>query len=250
MLRNQNPYMLAGFVLLLTGFLLFPVAFLVLNLIWLSALSICLLILSLILIALGKTIPKLPPEVCRLLLETGMDNITTIIEELGIKSRAIYLPSSLTNDHPRALIPLHGNSSIPQITRAIPQRLITRYGAAPDEIGLLITTIGSSAVSMLETKPGPTSADMETSLNFLFRGKLGVADGASVTCKNNCIQVTIHNPRIDHRDTWSHRCLGYPLASIVASLAAEAWNKPVAIQRENFGKKNYSVELEVMGENI
>ncbi len=37
------------------------------------------LILSFILLALGRTIPKLPPEVCGLLLETGIDNMAAIL---------------------------------------------------------------------------------------------------------------------------------------------------------------------------
>ncbi|MDD4858732.1 MAG: hypothetical protein PHR56_00790 [Dehalococcoidales bacterium] len=245
-MRTKNPYIWAGLALLITGLILFPPAYFVLEVTWLAALSICLLILSFILLALGSTVPRLPPEVCQLLLETGIDNIASVVEELGIKSRAIYLPSSLTGEKPRALIPLNVNSISPTITKAIPQRFITRYGTAPDEIGLLLSTIGSSAVDMVETRPGPTPAELENSLTALFSGKLGVADGASVICENSHIQVTIRNPRIDNRATWSHHSLGYPLASIVATLAAEAWNRPMTIAQEDFGKKKYSVLLKVL----
>ena len=204
------------------------------------------LIMSFILIALGKAVPKLPPEVCGLLLETGIDNIATLIEELGIKTRAIYLPSSLASDRPQAFIPLHSNGSRPEITKALPHRLIARYGASPEDIGLLISTIGSIATGMLESKPGANPADLEVALTSLFTGRLGVADGTRVICSNNHIKVEINKPRIENGASWSHQCLGGPLASIAASIAAEAWDKPIIIKQEERLNGKYSVELEVI----
>ena len=139
---NKNSYTWSGFSLLIAGSLLSPVAYFILHLNWLTALGISMLILSFLLLALGKTIPKLSPEVCGLLLETGIDNIATIVEELGIKTKAIYLPSSLTSGRPQALIPLHSNSSLPSLTKPLPHRLIVKYGANPDDIGLLMAGIG------------------------------------------------------------------------------------------------------------
>ncbi len=243
---NRNTYTWAGLSLLVAGCLVSPLAYFILNLTWLVALGFCMLIFSFILIALGRTIPRLPPEVCSLLLETGIDNVATIIEELGIKSKAIYLPSALTGGRPQALIPLHSNSSQPQITQAVPQRFITRYGANPDDVGLLLSTIGSNAFSMLDTTPAPNSEELEASLTSLFNGKLGVADKTRVACHDSHISVTIRNPRIENGNTWSHRCLGHPLASIVASIAAEAWNKPITIEREENNKREFCVELEVI----
>jgi len=205
------------------------------------------LILSFILLALGRTILKLSPEVCGLLLETGIDNMATIVEELGIRTKAIYLPSSLTSGRPQALIPLHSNPSLPPINKALPQRLIVRYGANPDDIGLLLSTIGSTAVTMLESRPGPTPEELESALTFLLTGILGVADRTKVVYHENHIKVEIHNPRIENKATWSHQCLGGPLASVVASVAAEAWDKPVTIKQEEHHRGKYSIELEVAG---
>ncbi|MFC2067074.1 hypothetical protein ACFLUO_08550 [Chloroflexota bacterium] len=160
------------------------------------------LILSFILLALGKTIPKLPPEVCSLLLETGIDNIAAMIEELGIRTKAVYLPSSLlTGGRPQALIPLRSNPSLPPITKALPQRLIVKYGTNPGDIGLLLSTIGSTAASMLESRPGPTSIELESALTLLFTGTLGIADRTIVAYHKNRIKIEIHNPRIENRAT-------------------------------------------------
>ena len=245
-LLHKNPYTWAGLSLLIAGSLLFLSAFFILHLIWLTALGISMLILSFIFLALARTIPKLSPEVCHLLLETGIDNVATIVEELGIRTKAIYLPSSLTSGQPQALIPLHSNPTLPPITKALPQRLIVRYGDGPDDIGLLLSTIGSTAIGMLESRPGPTSTELESALTSLFTGILGIADRISVVYRDNHIKVEIYNPRIENRATWSHHCLGEPLASIVASLAAEAWDKPVNIKHEEHSKGRCSVEIEVM----
>jgi hypothetical protein len=243
---NKNPYTWAGLSLLIAGVLISVPAYFLFHLVWLTALGICMLILSLILIALGKAVPKLPPEVCSLLMETGADNISTLIEELGIKSKAIYLPSSLASKYPRAFIPLHSNGVRPEITKALPQRLIARYGSNPEDIGLLITTIGSTTAGMLETKPGATADELEAALTSLLTGRLGIADGARVICQNDHhIQIDINRPRLENGNSWSHQCLGGPMATVVASVAAEAWNKPMTISREEQVHGTYHVELEV-----
>lgn len=244
---HKNPYTWAGLGLLVAGSLVSLSSYFILLLTWLTALGISMLILSFILFALGRTIPKLPPEVSALLLETGIDNIATIIEELGIRTKAIYLPSSLTSGRPQALIPLHSNPPPSLITKALPQRLIVKYGANPDDIGLLISTIGTTAVSMLESTPGPTSVELESALTSLFGGILGMADRTRVVTSENHIGVEIYNPHIENKTTWFHQCLGGPLASIVASVAAEAWNRPITINQEEHKKGKCSIELEVLG---
>lgn len=244
---NKNPYTWAGLGLLVAGSLAFLLSYFILLLTWLTALGISMLILSFIFLALGRTIPKLSPEVSSLLLETGINNIATLVEELGIRSKAFYLPASLSSGRPQALIPLRSDSSPSSITKALPQRLIVRYGANPDDIGLLVTTAGTTAVSMLEVKPGPTSDELESALTSLFRGLLGVADRTRVVTSENHIGVEIYNPRIENKTTWFHECLGGPLASIVASVAAEAWNRPVTIKQEEHRRGRCSIELEVLG---
>jgi hypothetical protein len=243
---NRNPYIWSGLGLLIAGGLIAVSAYFVFGLVWLTATGICMLILSFILIAMGKAIPKLPPEVCSMLLETGIDNMATLIEELGIKTKAIYLPSSLASDRPRAFIPLNSNGSQPKITRALPQRLIARYGSSPEDIGLLMSTIGSTAAGLLEFKPGASADELETALTSLLTGRLGVADGTRVVCQNDHISVEIYKPNLDSSTSWTNQCLGGPLSSIVASIAAEAWDKPITIEREEQIAGKHCIELEVI----
>jgi len=246
-LLRRNSYTWTGLGLLVAGIVIFCAAFFIFHQAWLSALGICMLIMSFILLALRKAIPNIPPEVCSLLLETGVDNMATLIEELGINTKAIYIPSSLSNTFPRAFIPLHSNGSNPRITRALPQRLIVRYGVGPEDIGLLISTIGSAATGMLEVKPGATSNELESALTSLFTGRLGIADGTRVTYQNNHIEIEINKPRLETSSDLSHQCLGGPLATIAASVAAESWDKPMKITQEEQRKGKYYIELEVIG---
>jgi hypothetical protein len=246
-LSNKNPYIWSGLSLLISGILISLPAYFIFHIIWLTAMGLCMLILAFILIALGRAIPRLTPEVCTLLLETGIENIAALTEELGISTKAIYLPSSLAGGKPRALIPLHTNSSHPEIKKTLPRRLITRYGRKPEEIGLLISTIGSTAASMLESKPDASPEGLEAALNSLLTGKLGMADGARAIPHEKYVTVEINKPHLEKDVTWSHHCLGGPLASVTASIAAEAWDRPVIINQEEQLSRKYRIELEVVG---
>lgn len=243
---NKNSYTWTGLALLVTGLLVSLSSHLILLITWLTALGVSMLILSLIFLALGRTIPKLPPEFSALLLETGIDNIATMLEEFGVRSKCIYLPSSLTSGRPQALIPLHANPVSSLKIKALPQRLIVRYGTKPDDIGLLLTTPGSVAVSMLDSTPGPTATELESALTSLLNGNLGIADGTRIFCNESHIRAEISNPSIEKKVNLSHQCLGGPLASIVASVVAEAWNRPVVIKQEEQNRKHYSIDLEVL----
>ncbi|HEY41209.1 MAG TPA: hypothetical protein G4O18_05050 [Dehalococcoidia bacterium] len=244
---DRNVYTWTGLGLLVSGVILVLVSLLVLSsLVWLTALGIAALILAFIFLALARTIPRVTPEVSMLLLETGIDNIATVVEELGIKSKPVYLPSSLAGGKAQALIPLHTNPSLPRITSALPRRFIVRYGSGPDDVGLLITTAGTVAVSILESPMGPTVTQLESTLASLFVGKLGAADRIGISNIETGIRVEVRNPRIQSTGAWSHQCLDSSLASIIATVVAEAWERPVVVTKEEQYGKTYVVEIEAV----
>ncbi|MFC2019136.1 hypothetical protein ACFLU4_04175 [Chloroflexota bacterium] len=246
----KNLYTWTGFTLVIVGVCLFFISYFLLLLTWLTALGLATVILAVLLIALGRTVPQLSPQASSLLLETGISSISAIVEELGIKSKGIYLPSTLTQGKSKALIPLYPNPSVAAITAKLPKRLIVKFGDGPEDVGLLLTTTGTTAIDMLETKPGATVTDFEAALTTLFIGILGLADGIDVASQENKVSVTLRNPHIEHKTTWLYDSLGGPLAAVVASVAAEAWGRPVIIDRERSQGRYYQIELEVMGENI
>ncbi|MBI2860190.1 MAG: hypothetical protein HYX91_01630 [Chloroflexi bacterium] len=244
-MQTRNAYTWTGLSLLVTGGVTATSAFFLFHIVWVTAFGLSMVILGAIMLALGRTIPRLPPEVCSLLLETGIDNIAALVEELGIRTKAIYLPSSLTaGGRPQALIPLQAHPTPPSIKQALPQRLIVRYGDSPDDIGLMLSTVGSTAIGMLEAAPGPALPELETALNSLLAGTLGVADKVSLSQQDNRVTALIRNPRIERQAIWSHYSLGGPLTAIIATVTAEAWNRPVIAVNEEQRGAEYMIELE------
>ena len=246
--RGRNPYIWGGLCLLIVGAALVLTAIIVLGfLVWLTALGICLLIISFIMLALARTVPDVPPQISLLLMETGSDNIAAIIEELGINSRPVYLPAALSGGKPRALIPLHSGSPLPEIKTSLPQRLIVRYGAGPDDVGLLMTTAGTAAASMLDDSTGTSEGELEAALNSLIRGRLGAADRVRVTGTGPAVTVVVHGSRIENNGTRLRQSLDSSLASVVASVVAEALEKAVIVSGEQHHGRRCTIELRVAG---
>ena len=245
---TQNPYSLLGLALASTGGAFAVVSYLILDSVPLTALGISMAILGAICLTLARTRPKIPPEVSIILLETGLENTAAIVEELGLRSKAIYLPPSFSGGHPRALIPLHSNPGPYQIQigKVLPGRLIAKYGPAPEDIGILVTTPGSSVAGIPGAEPGPCVDGLEASLTSALVGMLDVADRATVNMTGESVFIEVANPRLEQRNLWFYELLGSPLASVVASLAAEALDKPIIVESETHGKGKLMIELRVL----
>ena len=158
----------------------------------------------------------------------------------------MYLPSSLTSGQPQALIPLHPNPHFPQLKQAVPKRLIVQYGSSPEDIGLLVTTVGSNIINMLESKPGSSSEEIATALTTILVGTLDVAAGVKVHLGDKKVIINISRPRLEYKNTWLHESLGSPLACITTSLVAEALNKPVLIENEEQHRRESIIELIIL----
>ena len=244
---TENPYNLLGLALALTGGALAAVSHLILDSIPLTALGISMVILGAISLTLGRTRPQISPDVSAILLETGLENTAAIVEELGLRSKAIYVPSSLTDGRPRALVPLHSNPRPARVTEVLPPRLIARHGPDPEDIGILVTTPGTAITGMLGSRPGPGAEELESAITSVLVGMLDVADGAKVNMVEGRVFVEVMGPRLEYRNIWFYQCLGSPLASIAASLACEALDKPVVVEREEHQRGKRTIELRVAG---
>ncbi|MFC2018325.1 hypothetical protein ACFLTQ_03390 [Chloroflexota bacterium] len=231
--------------MILFGIWLAPVAHILLESTPLSALGISLIILGSISYVLGRTRPNISPEVSSLLLETGLENIAIMIEEMGLSSKAVYLPSSMTNGRPKALIPLHMNPSLTSIDRALPQRLIVKYGPNPEDMGLLITTPGSATTKMQESASASTPAEMENALSSIITGTLDMADSIRVGMNEERVIIEVYNPRMEYERLQIYECLGSPLASITAALVAENLEKPIIVESEVSDKNKSVIELRI-----
>lgn len=243
----SNPYRLLGLILAGVGVLTAPLFYFVVGSSPLAAASISAVILGLTCILLANARPYISPEACQMLLKTGMENTSSLLEELGVTSKAIYLPSTLRDGHPQALVPLIGEGDFSRIKDKLPGRLVVRYGPGNEEIAIAVTTAGSLNVDLLPNKPEPTADGLESSLNYILTGVLDIASGVTVNLENSRVNVDISGARMSYENIWYYRCLGSPLASIAASVACEALRKPVRIVEETGRKGKVRICLEVAG---
>jgi hypothetical protein len=226
-------------------------AYLVLRSTPLTALGLSTVILGGVSLALGRGQPKIPYQASEILLQSGVENISAIVEELGLKSKAIYLPSSMTAGKPQAFIPLRSNPQPPQLGNIVlPKRLIVKYGSQPKDVGLLVTTPGSAVAGMVTAKSDSTEGDLEDALTLVLAGTISLADGARVTMEDEVIRVEISNPRLEYRKMWVYESLGSPIASIVASVVAEVLDKPVAVNSEQYSRGKCVIELKLAGRSF
>ena len=243
----NNRYSLLGWGLLLAGAGILPTSYLLLQSIPIIALGISLIIIGIICLTLGKTRPKISPELSNLLMNTGVENLSSLLEELGLKARAMYLPSSLCEGKPKAIIPLHHNPHYPIIRKPLQQRLIVSFGEDPEDIGIMVTTTGSNILDTLGKKPGASTEEIDTALNTLLVGTLDIAGGVKVSMRDNRAIVRISHPRLrENSNSWAVQSLGSPTASIAASIVAEALEKPVVIESETSKYQENIIILEII----
>ena len=242
----KNPYRVLGSALLAASAIFTPVSYFILDSVPLASLGISTIIIGFTCIALANTRPYISPEACRLILKTGMENTAALLEELGLRNKAVYLPSAMRDGHAQAIIPLGEDGDIGLARKKIPGRLIVRYGVNPEDMAIAVTTPGSINLDMLEVKPGPTSDEIEGAATYILTGVLDIADSVTVSMADNRIDVTVAGARLPYEDIWYYRCLGSPVASIIAAISSEAMAKPVRIKEESFSKDKSVIALEVL----
>ena len=243
---TNNPYRILGLGLCLAGAIFAPITYFVISSIPLTAIGLSTVVIGIVCIALANTRPYVSPEACELILKTGMENTAALLEELGLRSKAVYLPSTMRDGHPQALIPLVENKEILLVQGKIPGRLIVRYGVNPDDMAIAVTTPGSINIDMLETKPGPTASEIQAATTYILTGLLDLANSVTVEITDAQVNVEVSGSRLHHEDIWFYRCLGSPVASIVAAISSEALEKPVRIREESYSKGKSRIILEVL----
>jgi len=247
-MKIKNPYRVLGIALAAAGAVLSPVFYFIIGSPPLTATAISAIILGFTCVAVANARPYLSPAAAQMLLKTGMENTAALLEELGLNNKAIYMPSSNNNGYARALIPLSANSDILNSAKEkLPDRLIVRYGPGFEDMAIAVTTPGSVNIELLENKPGPTSGEIETALNYLLTGVLDIAHGVSVHMADSRVEVKISSARMSFENVWYYQSLGSPVASIAAAVTAEALRKPIRIVEERVINGKCEVVLESLG---
>jgi hypothetical protein len=242
----RNPYKILGLALCVAGAIFAPISYWIIDSVALTAVGISTVIIGFTCIALASTRPYISPEACELILKTGMENTAALLEELGLTSRAIYLPSNMRDGKSQALIPLVGGEEIQQVKRKIPGRLIVKYGINQDDMAIAVVTPGSINIEMLEAKPGPNAGEIEAAATNILAGVLDIADSVRVSMTDAQIDIDVSGARLHYEDIWYYRCLGSPIASILAAISSEALRRPVRIREESHSKGQTRIILEVL----
>lgn len=241
----RNPYQRLGVVLVVVGAALTPVLYFVVGSVPLAALALSTIILGLVSAMLGNARPEITPEASQMMLKTGMENLAALLEELGLRSRAVYLPSSPGN-RPRALIPLDEDSSTPRTGQTPPDRLIARYGPNLEDMCLVVTTPGAVSLDSVDIASGGGPDEIDGALNHLVVGIMDLADSISVHVVRDRVTVEVVKPKLKYENIWFYRCLGSPMASIAATVASQAMARPVRIVSEEETKRGTRIEIEVL----
>jgi hypothetical protein len=214
----------------------------------LTSLGISTIIIGAVAFAIAKGQPQILPEASAILMQSGVENVSAIVEELGLKTKAVYLPSSISGDKPKALIPIESNLELG--TKILPKRLIVKYSSKPEAVGLLVITPGSAIRGMVESKSDCSARDLEFAISLVLSGAVNLADGARVKIDGEKVLVEIVNPRLESSKMWVYEVLGSPIASIVASIVAEVLDKPVSINSERSSRGKSFIDLKVVGRSL
>jgi hypothetical protein len=244
---NQSAYANIGLGLLLGGVLAAPIFFFVANSVPLTALALSAAMLGTIALSLDRSLPQVPPRAAQLLLESGLANLSGFLEETGVSAPAVYLPSTLTEGQPRALIPLSSHGQRLTVSQINSQRLIVEFGPHPDDVGLLVSTPGGGALSLLDEGIGSTSAELESALTKLLVGAFDIARSVQVNQENGFVTVRVGGIRLSTGNLWVHKILGTPVASVAAAVVAQGRKAPVVVESEARIKDVVTVRLAVTG---
>ena len=244
-MSEKGAYYFLGYSLLPGGVILAPFSYLLLNSPPLAALGISMVMLGLTSLALGRTMPRFSSEASQAFLQAGMENTSALIEELGLTATAIYLPACLREGKPQAIIPLLPET-VPRLERKVPGRLIVRYGPNPQDIGIAVSTLGSVTVDGTTDKLASGGRDIEETLSRILVGKLDLATSVRAIISDGRVEVEVSGPKLHYDNIWFYRCLGSPLASIAATVTAEALNRPVRIKSEAMEKGKSRIDMEIL----
>jgi hypothetical protein len=250
MMDHLSPYTRLGAALVIGGAIFALAALFIIQSIPLIALGISVVLVGVVSLVLAQSLPAVPPAASAVLLRTGLENLSALIEETGLTSQALYLPSRLAGGSPMALIPLHANPFRPRIEKALPAKLIVSYGSGPHDVGLLVRTAGTTVMQLLENHLGASSAELESAMAAILVGRLDLADGVRVQRDRERVIVEVSAPRLGQQDIWMCRSLGSPLASIITTVVAEGMDRTVAIRSEHWEDRRAVIVVELIDDPV
>lgn len=197
--------------------------------------GIALLVLGVVILLLGTTTPGVPADLADLLVRVGYENLGRLLEEIGLQSRAVYLPSAVSSGGARTFIPLVDGTCTGIPPQPLDDRLVTFCGDGADDVGLLVSSPGSAALALLEYPPGETMDELSVALNQLAVSSLRVAEKVDLFEHDGMIEARFRRESVPAQWLSSsvEGCLGSLCGSIAAAVVAEGKGRGVVIESES-----------------
>jgi len=246
MSRVRSRYTNLGVVLITAGVFFAAFAEFILEYTPLTASGIAAVILGIVSISLARTLPNISIDAGEILFSAGLDNIQALIEELGLGPQAIYLPTSITKGNARALIPTQEASTNFKNPFRVQNRLLVQFSQNSDDLGILVATPGSAALSFGSIPPSSFGTDLEDTLTMTLVGSLDLARTVSVSRDANLLNVTLSGVTFTPKPHPANDIIGTPLASIAATIAAEVLDNPITVTMERSQRTNHIIQLQII----
>ncbi|MBN1857530.1 MAG: hypothetical protein JW846_11335 [Dehalococcoidia bacterium] len=246
---NGRRYAELGAALLVAGGAVLGASLLLLESPAGASTGLAVLVLGLVITVLGVSAKGMSSELSELLARTGYENVARLLEELGLQTRALYLPSAVSGGRVRALIPLSEDVDVSSLGHGIEDRLVVGYGKAPEEVGLLVATPGGVAIETMCPAPGRTVDEMTVELTRVVVSTLRIAGSVALHELGDRFEVHFSDESIPKgwMSSATEACIGSLPGSIAAALVAQARSRCVTIESEEVDQHSRTVVLLLKG---
>lgn len=192
---------------------------------------------------------------------SSLVNLNSLLEELGVDSKAIYLPTKKEAHQPCAFLPLVWNldSSSAFLKRLGDDGLFIVNGQNPHQSGLALVPPGSSLVTLIEQESGidfynVRLDELENALRTGLVEALEIAEDVRVMFMNGSVRVEvgplISDELCETQSKVAHSLcsqVGCPLCSAVICAVTKATKRPVSVIKISpLRGRNISMELRLL----
>lgn len=227
----MNRYNAFGTVLALTGAALATFSYFILLNIPLTALGIGAVIVGFSIVI--TPVNPVPTQSIRSLVENSVVNIERLLEELGVTSKAYFIPSE--DGRVYAYIPLAGN-------KTPPEKPSKPKGITVEVNGKTFMVLVPPSANLIKVEEG---GSLEAVLNEVLVDLTEFCDSVKVG-EGEVITIELNKPRASEGAGRFRRVMGSVEASIAASVAAATLGRPVHIESEVDEKSKRFITLRVL----
>jgi hypothetical protein len=227
----MNRYQALGIIFVLAGGALALFSYFIIVSTPLTALGIGVSIIGLSILI--TPINPIPTQSIRSLVENSVVNIERLLEELGVTSRAYYVP--IEDGEVYVYIPLAGNESPPE-------KPVKPKGMTVEVNGKAFMVLVPPSANLIRVEGG---GSLEAVLSEVLVDLTEFCDSVKVG-EGEVITIELNRPRASVGVGRFKRVMGSVEASIAASVAAATLGRPVHIESEVDEKSKRFITLRVL----